>query len=131
MNGNASPGTEYQGLALTGGVTYNVNWLYGGRVGSTGSQTYTVVSLGGTTLATDTGSSGGWTANWAEFTAPTMGVYDLAFTGYTPFCGGTCGNEITNVSVSAVPELSTWAMLFAGFGALGFAGYRRKTALAA
>jgi hypothetical protein len=26
---------------------------------------------------------------------------------------------------SAVPEPSTWAMLFIGFASLGFAGYRR------
>jgi hypothetical protein len=31
-----------------------------------------------------------------------------------------------SVSVSpGVPELSTWAMMLLGFGALGFAGYRR------
>jgi hypothetical protein len=29
---------------------------------------------------------------------------------------------------SAVPELSTWAMMLAGFSALGFAGYRRSKA---
>jgi hypothetical protein len=31
-------------------------------------------------------------------------------------------------SETAVPELSTWAMMLAGFGALGFAGYRRNKA---
>jgi hypothetical protein len=37
-------------------------------------------------------------------------------------------NTLDNVSVTAVPEISTWAMLLAGFGALGFAGYRRNKA---
>jgi hypothetical protein len=36
-----------------------------------------------------------------------------------------------SINVSAVPELSTWAMMLAGFGALAFAGYRRKVAAAA
>ena len=32
----------------------------------------------------------------------------------------------TTVSVSGVPEVSTWAMMLAGFAALGFTGYRRN-----
>jgi hypothetical protein len=41
--------------------------------------------------------------------------------------GGLYGNydvETLNISVSA-PEPSTWAMMFLGFAALGFVGYRR------
>jgi hypothetical protein len=34
------------------------------------------------------------------------------------------------VAVST-PEVSTWAMMLAGFGALAFAGYRRKASVAA
>jgi hypothetical protein len=44
---------------------------------------------------------------------------------------GGCGDPPGG---SAVPELSTWAMLLLGFGGLGFAGYRgatRRSALAA
>jgi hypothetical protein len=32
------------------------------------------------------------------------------------------------LTVAAVPEASTWAMLLSGFAALGFVGYRRQTA---
>jgi hypothetical protein len=41
--------------------------------------------------------------------------------------------ESGTLSVAAVPELSTWAMLALGFAGLGFAGYRgsRRTAAAA
>jgi hypothetical protein len=35
---------------------------------------------------------------------------------------------IPNMSVSAVPEPSTWAMMLAGFAGLGFCGYRRNKA---
>jgi hypothetical protein len=35
------------------------------------------------------------------------------------------GSLLTNVSVSTVPEASTWAMMALGFAGLGFAGYRR------
>jgi hypothetical protein len=42
--------------------------------------------------------------------------------------GGYTNGVITPVelTVSAVPEIGTWAMMLAGFGALGFAGYRRS-----
>ena len=40
------------------------------------------------------------------------------------------GNLLDNVSVSAIPEPSTWAMMIVGFFGLGFVAYRRKTASA-
>jgi hypothetical protein len=45
------------------------------------------------------------------------------------------GDLITNVTLSSVPEASTWAMMLVGFAGLGFAGYRKaktpRTALSA
>jgi hypothetical protein len=38
---------------------------------------------------------------------------------------------LDNVTYSAVPEPSTWALMLAGFGALGFASWRRARAVAA
>jgi hypothetical protein len=38
---------------------------------------------------------------------------------------------VDNVSVSSVPEPSTWAMMLLGFSALGFGGYRRTRKAAA
>src|SRR5262249_28673817 len=35
--------------------------------------------------------------------------------------------EVSNFSVSAVPEASTWAMMILGFLGLGFLGYRRSS----
>lgn len=46
-----------------------------------------------------------------------------------PFLG--YGVIVDNVTVSAVPELSTWAMLVAGFGLVGAASRRRSRAVAA
>ena len=48
----------------------------------------------------------------------------------TALPGGGINYSVTNVAPApstAVPEASTWAMMLAGFGALGFAGYRRKS----
>ncbi len=41
------------------------------------------------------------------------------------------GAAAINAPVSGVPEPSTWAMLVAGFGLVGFASRRRKAAVAA
>ena len=38
---------------------------------------------------------------------------------------------IDNISVAVIPEPGTWAMLIAGFGLVGFAARRRRTAIAA
>jgi hypothetical protein len=38
----------------------------------------------------------------------------------------TGNNTGFTAAFSAIPEISTWAMMLAGFGALGFVGYSRK-----
>lgn len=42
---------------------------------------------------------------------------------------GTNAFETDNYAINAVPEASTWAMMLLGFGAIGFAMRRRKSAL--
>jgi hypothetical protein len=56
--------------------------------------------------------------------------------GHAGFQGiGDEGWGIQQVSVGAVPEPATWAMMLLGFAGRGFAGYRRarseRTALSA
>jgi hypothetical protein len=129
INGNASPATVYQDISgLVVGQWYKIEYLYGGRAGSTGPGAFMTASFGGVNLATNSGSAGVWTDNIFSVQA-TATTERLAFTGSTPFCGGTCGNVVTNVSVAA-PEPATWALMLAGFGGLAFAGYRRKMAVA-
>ena len=44
--------------------------------------------------------------------------------------GGTTSASFTNsTSSSAIPEASTWVMMALGFGALGYAGFRRRNAM--
>ncbi len=75
--------------------------------------------------------------NGLEFVGGTYGDYVNIYNnvntgGYSP--GNDPNQDViwnANVSVGggtftvAVPELSTWAMMLAGFAGLGFAGYRR------
>jgi len=44
--------------------------------------------------------------------------------------GGSFVWDPTAIPAQPVPETSTWAMMLIGFAGLGFAGYRRRTALA-
>jgi hypothetical protein len=45
---------------------------------------------------------------------------------YTGFYNEYTGNyDTVTLTVTNVPEPSTWAMMLAGFAALGFVGYRR------
>jgi PEP-CTERM motif len=37
---------------------------------------------------------------------------------------------VLQLSVAAVPEPSTWAMMILGFASIGFMAYRRKNAMA-
>jgi hypothetical protein len=54
----------------------------------------------------------------------------------TPWIGDAAkATDLSNLfkpgALGAVPELSTWAMMLAGFAGLGFMGLLRKRALAA
>jgi hypothetical protein len=126
VNGNTFGNVSQTINGLTPGRSYLLSYLYGGRPGG-GVQTLTV-SIGGSSQ-TDTGSMGVWTQEYLRFTA-TSSSEILTFASAVTSGIPSYGNEITNVAVSA-PELSTWAMMLAGFGALAFAGYRRNKAVAA
>ncbi len=63
--------------------------------------------------------------NWANFPVTTGNF--LASSNIDPGGVGCCQSEFTQVSVSAVPEPSTWAMMILGFFGIGFMAYRRKS----
>jgi hypothetical protein len=53
---------------------------------------------------------------------------DYALASVVDAVGYPQNGVVGTLTVTAVPELSTWAMLLAGFAVLGFAGWRRGTA---
>ena len=128
VNANASPSTVYQTLTgLTIGQSYLVSFDYGVRNNADASTVLTTTFGTGSVTNSTTLDVAGWTHT--SFVGKALSQTEtLSFYGVTNPCGGTCGNEVTNVSVSAVPETSTWAMMLAGFAGLGFIGWRgRKT----
>jgi hypothetical protein len=56
-----------------------------------------------------------------------VNIFDsLNITGIT-FASGSKAFEFDNLTIAAVPEASTWAMMILGFLGLGFLGYRKSS----
>jgi hypothetical protein len=68
-------------------------------------------------------SAGVWTQHFIDFRATSASV-TLSFTGAT----ANGYSYIDNVTVTAVPEPESYAMLLAGLGAIGFMSRRRRQA---
>lgn len=83
-------------------------------------------------------SLGGTTKSLTLHSTDPLGNYSFLFASngghlsFTDLVGGNpnVGNLLDNVTVSAVPESSTWAMMILGFAGLGFLAYRKSAAVA-
>lgn len=128
LNGNVPDTISQTVNGLTIGQKYLLSWGYGDRPGG-GCCYEAQVYFGGSLVNTDFGKDSGlWTTNSFLVTA-TAKSETLSFMGIADGSSPSYGNEIADVSVtSAAPEPATWAMLLAGFAALGFMvrGSRRK-----
>jgi hypothetical protein len=121
LNGNIPDTISQSVTGLTVGAKYTLSWGYGDRPG--GGPYLADVSFGGNLVTTDSGiGSGLWTSNSFVVTA-TAGTEDLSFAAQN---GGSYGNEIADVSLTAVPEPSSLALV--GLAMLAFGLIRRKRA---
>ncbi len=127
LNGSTGAIGALTSNTIFGAGTYTLTFTLGGSTGGGGnidpSSKTTRVSFGDfvqdITLAPDAGLTS------QSFTFTTTGG-NLVFTSLS---GGNSnvGNILDNVQVaSAVPELSTWAMMLIGFGGIGFFAYRQS-----
>lgn len=114
---------------VTGG-TYKFGWAYAGRNGG-GAQLLDVF-VNGSKVAqnSSTGSFTSWQDNALNFTA-TSPTAKILFSSVDAGGNSSYGNLITNVSVGAVPEPASWAMMITGFGLIGYASRRRARMVAA
>jgi hypothetical protein len=114
--------------ALAGST--QINWLEAGRPFwgcCNGDQTY-LVELNGTLLGTYSVTSG------QAFTSESVTGFLVAGNNILSFISATPTSSISMdetvfldaVSVAAIPEPSTWAMMIMGFVGLAFAAYRRR-----
>lgn len=109
--------------------TYRVSYWYSPRPGVAANSNGISLNIGDTVLDSVTGAGAGntvWQLRNVQF-ATNGGFLSFRALGTSDGLGG----YLDNITISSVPEASTWAMLIAGFGMVGFAARRRKAAVAA
>ncbi len=125
VNANTFGNVQQTISGLTVGQSYLLSYVYGGR--SAGGAQGMNTTFGGVTV--NTNNSDGVNSFWTPFSTTivaTAGSEVLSFQGFNAQ-GETIGNnisfgnEVTGVSLTAVPEPATWAMMLVGFGGLGAA----------
>ena len=135
--GNTGPTTGISQTVATGVGSYKLSFFVGnasptGSNGGNYTQPSTVnLSINGGPIQSFTNSlNTPFGINWAPFS--------VTFFAETPtaiaFTNGTTGDNmlgLDNVSVTAVPEPASWAMLIAGFGLTGAAMRRRRSTVLA
>lgn len=130
VNDPTPPGTTNFSASFT--FTNDLQNLYNIVLGtSSPGVTFTTAVLSGGSCTPATCTLGPFPDNTSLKLANTtldVGTYTLNFTGSNPNGGAFTGN----VTISAVPEASTWAMMLLGFGAVGMTlrSRRRRPALA-
>jgi hypothetical protein len=136
-------------LGLDAAVPVNFNYAYSEFLVNGVSQPWSYSFFGGYTPISSPvpGLSGTGVGNLTSFNSPqaagplgNLGAFISSYSSYlssadidpTMVNGWTQALEFTP-QTAAAPELSTWAMMLAGFAGLGFLGYRKtvKTRLAA
>ena len=133
LNGG-SVGTISQTIAVNPGSRYTLTFdLSANPDGGLGLNPYNV-EVGLTGIASSvfsynlTGANNAsnmlWTGNTLTFTAVNAATVVRFTTLQTAAC--CWGPALDNVSVSAVPESSTWSMLIVGFGLVGVGARRRS-----
>ena len=122
LDGSSSQAGEFhKDLSLTAGLQYTLAFDLAGS--QRGSVENVNVNFGSAVDNLTVNSSDGFSNHTLLFTPSTTGIYSLIFQNAG---GDNVGALLDNVSVSAVPEPETYAMLLAGLGLLGFMAGRRK-----
>ena len=107
---------------LAGGTTYTLSFDLGGS--HRGTAETVNVNFGSTAASYTLSSADPFSTLSLNFTPGSNGSYGIS---YLNVGGDNVGALLDNVSVSAVPEPETYAMLLAGLGLMGFIARRRKT----
>ncbi|MBV9909991.1 MAG: PEP-CTERM sorting domain-containing protein, partial [Hyphomicrobiales bacterium] len=88
------------------------------------------VTLWATTATTSGSGDNGADPNEIVEITDALGDTSLPTTeAFSVYDGPQLGLRYGGVAFAAAPEPSTWAMLLLGFAGLGFAGYRKRSAL--
>lgn len=123
-----------QSFTATESGIVSLSWFDTNRTNNGGDQSYVVsISIGSNIKGTGsyTSSQGGWVGRTlSPFSLVAGNTYTVKFAGLSTE-DRTAFVDSVSLSSTAVPEPSSWAMLLAGFGLIGFAARRRRAAIAA
>lgn len=138
VNGAGTPGTTVwsQNVSVTAGKTYNfsafVSSLYPSSPAALDFFAGSGEGLGALVFSTTAPAGAGtWQGVSGSFTATGSFVTLTIVNQNTQFGGNDFGLDDIALTAASVPEASTWSMLLAGFGMVGFAARRRRVAVAA
>lgn len=116
-----SSGLLSNSVSLVGGTTYTLSFdLAGSHQGSTETVN---INFGSTVASYSLNSADAFSTLTLNFTPGSNGSYGIS---YLNVGGDNVGASLDNVSVSAVPEPETYAMLLAGLGLVGFMSRSRR-----
>ena len=120
-----------QTISTTAGSSYLLSFAYSGRPDAAGNASSLMNVYWGNTLLTTSPLVGTTTPTWQNFsqTVSALGASTvLRFESVGPTSATSYGSYVDNVSlsVSAVPEPHTYAMMLLGLGLMGFIAARGK-----
>jgi hypothetical protein len=88
------------------------------------------VSVGNLMDSVSHNTGSGSNLNWQSYSSVFQATSSTSTLSFVNTAGGANGGLfIDNISVAAVPEPATWAMMLLGFGLIGAGMRRRKTNL--
>ena len=119
-----SAGLLSTSFSLAAGTTYLAEFDLAGNHRYSTAESVTV-NFGTASLTASLPIETGWTAYTLYFTPSASGSYSLSFQNAG---GDNIGMLLDNVSIAAVPEPGTLAMLLAGLGMIGLIARRRGRA---
>ena len=128
LNGSKK-GEIHQTLTTVAGQTYQFSFELAGNFQGGTAIKYLSVNVGPSGLYSfdTTGKSAG-NMGWTTYNTTFVAVSSATVLSFASNTRGAYGPAIDNVSVTAVPEPESFAMLLAGLGLMGMIARRRKAA---
>ncbi|MHA4871417.1 PEP-CTERM sorting domain-containing protein [Duganella sp. PWIR1] len=119
---NGATGLFSKSFVATAGTTYTATFQLAGNHRGYGDDTV-AVNFGSASGSYTLSSGDAFGSHTLTFTAVTNSAFSLSFKNSG---GDYVGGLLDNVSVTAVPEPTTYAMLLAGLGLMGAVARRRR-----
>ncbi|MBK6414283.1 choice-of-anchor C family protein [Sphingopyxis sp.] len=129
LNGSAQGGIQ-QTFDTLAGIQYNVTfWLAGNPDGAPLTKNVLVSATGATNGEFSFNSTGTSKTNmgWSKYTYNFLAAGPSTTLSFASQDAGAFGAALDNVSVAAVPEPATWALMLIGFAGVGFSMRRRSS----